>query len=126
MEINGLSKSARQKVKKRAKKEARKALRPKTFYQGNGAAFAFPVRNLRAAFRLAVTEQYPEQLGVTVWTSVKGNRPQVIEVQVLRQIIQHLDDNPTVYKDEIRIKITPTSVRIGGGDHSTTIHLQCK
>ncbi len=118
-----LTKSAKAKAKKRAKKEARKAMRPKTFYEGNGAAFTFPVRNLRAAHWKASTEGYPDRLGVTVWTAVKGARPQVIEVQVLRRIIQHLDENPGVYMNDIRIKITPTAIRIGGGEHSITIHL---
>lgn len=123
MEINGLSKSARQKIKKRAKKEARKANRPKTFYQGNGASFTFPVRNIRAANWKAATEGYPDRLGVTVWTTVQGARPQVIEVQVLRAIVRHLDENPGVYLNDIRIKITPTEVRIGGGENSVTIYL---
>lgn len=121
MEMISQSKSARNKAKKRAKKEARKALKPKMLHQG--AQCVFPARNLRAAFSLAEKERYPDLLGVTVWTSIKGERPQVIEVRALRKIIQHMNNNLDKYQNDVRVKLTPTTVWVGDGRHSSTISL---
>lgn len=87
----------------------------------------YPVRNLRAAYHKGCKESYPDGLGLTVWTAVKGARPQVILFSQLRMIIEQLDKLKTPYDSNIRIKITDSTaglseIRIGKGPSLVTLH----
>lgn len=92
----------------------------------------FPIRNLRAAHWKASKENYPDRLGITVWTAVKGDRPQVIEFVILKTIIAELDKlklDPN--QTNIRIKITHSTaglveIKIGAGGSGATIRLTLK
>ena len=88
-----------------------------------GAMCTFPARNLRAAYWLAEKDEYPDLLGVTVWPSVKGERPQVIEVRALRKIMQHMNENTDKYLIDVRVKLSPTTVWVGDGRYSATLYL---
>lgn len=98
----------------------------KTFASSASTSFIFPVRNLKAAHALAVRENYPDRLGVTVWTVVKGARPQVIEVQILRKIIDHLNEISLEDSKGIRVRLTKstgglTMIRVGTGENAVEI-----
>lgn len=87
----------------------------------------FPIRNLRAACYKAVKEGYPDTLGMTVWTAVKGDRPQIIEVGILILIIEQLQVMHLPNTDNVRIKITHSTaglceVKVGSGPHAVTLH----
>ena len=90
------------------------------------ASFMFPIRNLRAACWKATKEGYPERLGMTVWTAVKGNRPQVIEFAILKLIIEQLDVMHLPNTDNVRVKITYSTaglceIKVGSGPHAVTV-----
>lgn len=85
----------------------------------------FPIRNLRAACWKASKEGYPDGLGMTVWTAVKGDRPQIIEFAILKLIIETIDNMKLASTDNVRIKITHSTaglveVKVGSGPHAVT------
>lgn len=91
----------------------------------------FPVRNLRAAHYKAVNENYPDSLGLTVWTAVKGARPQVILFPILKLIIEELDRRKSPWDSTIQIKITESTaglheVRVGKGNTAATFRYSAK
>lgn len=103
----------------------------KTYSLFAPASFMFPIRNLRAACYKAVKEAYPDALGMAVWTAVKGERPQVIEVGVLKVIISTLDDMKLPSTANVRIKITHSTaglceVKVGSGPHAVTFRYTSK
>ena len=86
----------------------------------------FPIRNLRAAHWKAGKEGYPDGLGMTVWTAVKGDRPQVIEFGILKLIIEQLDTMHLPNTNNVRIKITRSTaglneIKVGSGPHAVTV-----
>lgn len=97
------------------------------FSSSKTTAHVFPVRNIFAAFAKATKEQYPDKLGVMLWTNKKGARPQIVEMQILRKIVAHLNTLDTTPTSCIRIKLTPstgglTLVEVGTGANTTAIH----
>lgn len=103
----------------------------KTYSLFAPASFMFPVRNLRAACWKATTEAYPDRMGMTVWTAVKGNRPQVIEVAALKLIIAEMDKMKVPFTDNIRIKITHSTaglceVKVGAGPNAAIVRYTSK
>lgn len=92
----------------------------------------FPIRNLRAAHWKASKENYPDRLGITVWTAVKGDRPQVIEFVILKAILAELDkvvNDPN--QTNIRVKITYSTaglveIKVGAGVSASLVRLTLK
>ena len=101
----------------------------KTYSFDAPASFAFPIRNLKAAHWKASKENYPDRLGITVWTAVKGARPQVIEFAILKKVIETMKVQPGQLN--VRVKITYSTaglvqVKVGSGDQAVISHLTLK